>query len=354
MQSPDVRDDHHPPRLRLLLAAGAAAIAVTAPAQAAQYFPLPSPAAPLSPVPPLGGGASSSTERTHHRVDAVTTVRVSVNSRGAPFAVTATQTLDVRVTGDYFFTIGAPVEDVAAAAGSDSTPGLRTASIVWAGFDPGRRTLKARATLRPGSAAAALPLRIEVSGGATALVNATAVTVGAISAEAERAPLLRYYDELRRATSPVAGAALLTSAPVRTTLIVRAPLQVTGTVGGMPVSRVVTDRLSIPAVGAVRLTVRPVRPAFPPAGALSARTLLGRVTTALLTLARVRQYDSFLGNPDPAGANATTYRYVSARGPRPVAAAEPAHRGLDWLRTAAIVAGAVVATGAAAAVWARS
>jgi len=164
---------------------GATALAAAPLAVAAQYSPLPSPAAPLSNVPPLGGGASSSTERVHHRVDAVTTVRVAINGHGAPFAVTATQSLDVRVTGDYFFTIGAPVATVEAAPGSDSAPGLRTASIVWAGFNPGRRTLAARATLDPARASAALPLRVEVSSGVTTLVNETAVTVGTIAAEAD-------------------------------------------------------------------------------------------------------------------------------------------------------------------------
>jgi hypothetical protein len=354
VQGPDVGHDHDSPRLRILLAAGATALAVANSAAAAQYSPLPSPAAPLSAVPPLGGGAASSTERTRHRVDAVTAVRVSVDLHGAPFAVSATQTLDVRVAGDYFFTLGAPVEDVEAAPGSDSTPGLRTASIVWAGFDPGRRTLRARATLTAARAATALPLRIEVSGGTTTLVNTTAVAVGTISADAERAPLLRYYDELRTAKTPVAGAALLTSAPERSTMTVRAPLQVTGSVGDTRVSRIVTGRLSIPATGKVRLTVRPVRPPFPPAAGLSGRVLLARVTRTVLTLARVRQFQSFLGNPDPAGSNEATYRYMTAARPSPVAAVEPGPSGRDWARTAAIVAGVVVAAGAALVAWSRS
>jgi hypothetical protein len=354
VQGPDVRHDHDPPRLRILFAVGATALAAAPLAVAAQYSPLPSPAAPLSNVPPLGGGASSSTERVHHRVDAVTTVRVAINGHGAPFAVTATQSLDVRVTGDYFFTIGAPVATVEAAPGSDSAPGLRTASIVWAGFNPGRRTLAARATLDPARASAALPLRVEVSSGVTTLVNETAVTVGTIAADVERAPLLRYYDALRAAKTPVAGAAFLTSNPKRATVTVRAPLQVSGAIGARRISRLVTGRLAVPAVGAVRLTVRPVRPAFPKAAALSGPALLARVTTTLLTLARVRQYQSFLGNPDPAGTNATTYRYVTASRPRPVAAAEPVSGGRDWARTMAIVVGAAVAVGAAGVAWSKS
>ena len=70
-------------------------------------------------------GAFSSSESTRHRVNAVTSVGISIDRSGTPFAITASQSLDVRVAGDYFFTIGAPLQDVAALPGSDSTPGLR-------------------------------------------------------------------------------------------------------------------------------------------------------------------------------------------------------------------------------------
>ena len=337
-----------------LVAAAVAALACAGTAHAAQRIALPSPIAPLSGQPPLAGGAHRSAENVAHSVSASTTVAVAIDRSGTPFSVTATQRLDVRGVGDYFFTIGAPVATVEAAPGSDSAPGLRTASIVWAGFNPGRRTLAARATLDPARASAALPLRVEVSSGVTTLVNETAVTVGTIAADVERAPLLRYYDALRAAKTPVAGAAFLTSNPKRATVTVRAPLQVSGAIGARRISRLVTGRLAVPAVGAVRLTVRPVRPAFPKAAALSGPALLARVTTTLLTLARVRQYQSFLGNPDPAGTNATTYRYVTASRPRPVAAAEPVSGGRDWARTMAIVVGAAVAVGAAGVAWSKS
>jgi hypothetical protein len=356
VQSPDDRHDHDPPRLRTLVcfATGVAALAVPSTAVAAQYATLPSPVAPLSAAPPLGGGAFSSSESTRHRVDAVTSVRVAVDQVGVPFAIAASQSLDVRVAGDYFFTIGAPLRDVEALPGSDSAPGLRSASIVWAGFNPGRRTLKARAVLDLRPAASALPLQIEVSGSSTTLVNATAATVSTFSADVEQAPLLRYYEELRAASAPVAGAAYLTSPARRTNVTVRAPLEVSGTVGGRRISALVTDRLVVHAVGAVRLTVRPVRPSFPPAAGLSGRALLARVTAKLLTLARVRQYEAFLGNPDPTGRNATSYRYVTAVRPRRIATAEPVPRGRDWTATAAIAVGVAAALGVATVAWSRS
>ena len=88
-------------------------------------------------------------EGFRHRVAATTRSTVAVDPSGTPFAVHATQRLDVRVLGDYFFTIGAPLLDVAAAPGSASTPGLRATAILWAGFNPGTRVLIARATLDP-------------------------------------------------------------------------------------------------------------------------------------------------------------------------------------------------------------
>ena len=103
------------------------------------------------------------------------------------------------VKGDYFFTIGAPLLGVEALPGSDATPGLRSTSVVWEGFNPLRRTLKARARLAPAQTAPALPLRIEVHGGTTTFVNTTGVTVAAYTADADPAPLVGYVRALRRA-----------------------------------------------------------------------------------------------------------------------------------------------------------
>ena len=130
-------------------AAVVAALACAGTAHAAGHASLPSPTAPLSAEPPLAGGARSSAENVPHSIAASTNVVVAVDGAGSPFAVTATQRLDVRGVGDYFFTIGAPVLTVRAPEGSESMPGIRTGSILWAGFDPGRRLLVARATLDP-------------------------------------------------------------------------------------------------------------------------------------------------------------------------------------------------------------
>ena len=343
------------------------ALAVTASAQAApraNYISLPSAFAPLSPAPPLGGGATATSEGLsfRHRVTAKATIEVALDPEGAPFAVHATQRLDVRVLGDYFFTIGAPVLAVEAAPGSASTPGLRSTSILWAGFNPGRRTLIARATLDPAVAGSSLPLRIEVTSGRVTLVNTTGVTVGSYTADALVPPLLRYLAQLKRQVtlgqSPTSGGAYVTSKPVATGVHVVVPLRVTGTVGGHRVDAVVEgDRLSVHAGGSIRLTVTPVIPVRllnDPTSGLSGRQLLDRATRADLTLARMRQYQTFLGNPDPSGRNETTYLYRSAARPTPPPVAVAPATKRDWTTTIAVAAGLLFAAAGALVVWSRS
>jgi hypothetical protein len=358
LQGPDAGHDHHPPRLSRLAVALLALVAASA-ASAAQprFAALPSPVAPLSQQPPLGGGALSSTERVRHRVDARTTVRVSVDAAGTPFAVAATQRLDVRVTGDYFFTIGAPVTAVEAAPGSESTPGLRANAILWAGFVPGRRTLAAQATLDAKAVAPVLPLRIERRGSTTALLNATGVTASAYTADATRAPLLAYLRglvrDLRRGVPPIGGGAYVTTPPRQVRVRVAAPLEVRGTVGATRIDVLVTGTVVVHDGGPLHLTVEPAFTA-PRRRPRSGRALLGLATRLTLTAARVRQYESFLGNPDPTGTNRTTYVYRSAERPHVVATEPAARHGSAWWTTLAVAGGLVVAAFAGVAVWARS
>src|SRR3954454_19372269 len=94
-------------------------VALAAPSAASPAAPrlaaLPSPLAALSATPPLGTGASAAAEGVRHHVDSTTRVRVAIDGSGMPFAVTATQRLVVSQPGDYYFTIGAPLTDVAPA-----------------------------------------------------------------------------------------------------------------------------------------------------------------------------------------------------------------------------------------------
>ena len=109
--------------------------------------------------------------------------------------------------------------------------------------------------------------------------------------------------------------------------------------------------------GGIRLTVRPRPPLAlldPPPGE-SGRALFARATRASLEFARSRQYDRFLGNPDPTGPSSTMYVYVTAQRAQPVAgpAARPAP-GRDWVRLLLIVAALLAAALVAAVTWARA
>jgi hypothetical protein len=357
VQGPDRGHHHHSPRLRLLLAAGAAGLALAGPAAAAQGAPLPSPLTPLSPAPPLGA-ATSSAESVQHRIRSVVQVHVSVLPNGVPFAVAADQTLLVTVKGDYYLTIGAPLLDVEALPGSESTPGLRSTSIVWEGFNPLRRTLKARAKLTVARAAPALPLRIEVGKGSTTFVNTTGVIVAAYTADADPAPLVSYLRRLRGALSsgrPLPeGTATLRGTARATQAHVAVPLLVDGSVGGRRIHALVTGRLTVPVRGKISVSVEPRLPAAGSLTGLSGREALARATRFILTVARLRQFERFLADPDPTGASTTVYLYRSATPRRGPAAVQPAAGGRDWTTTIAVAAGLLLAAAAGLAVWARA
>jgi hypothetical protein len=299
-----------------------------------------------------------------HRVDATTRVQIAVDADGAPFRVRATQRLDVRTLGDYFFTIGAPLTDVEAAPGSEATPGLRATSFLWEGFNPKRRVLAATAELEPGAAANSLPLRLERVGGQTLLTNTTATTVPSFTADAPKQQLLAYLAGLSRAAAtrvtPTGGGTAITSPlrPVR--LRVSAPLLVEGSIGSARVHVVLGGathelRASFPA-GRVDLTVRPVLPLELLAArrGTSGRALLAQATLASLEFARSRQYDAFLGNPDPLGRSGTIYVYRSGVRAAPVAAPTSTAAGRSWLRTALIGLGLVTLLAVATIAWSRA
>ena len=151
--------------------------------------------------------------------------------------------------------------------------------------------------------------------------------------------------------------AYITTKPVPVGVRVAVPLLVRGTVGGREVDAVLGRRLEIRGSGPVRLRVTPTSPnelLRVPTTGLSGHQLLDRVTRTILTLARIRQYQTFLGNPDPAGANETTYVYRSATRPDPPAVVAVHEASRDWTATLAIVAGLLIAGLAAAFAWSRS
>jgi len=340
-----------------IVAATAAALACAATAHAAERIALPSPIAPLSAQPPLAGGARTSAENVAHSISAATRVAVAIDEAGTPFAVTATQRLDVRGLGDYFFTIGAPVLAVRAPAESESVPGMRTGSIIWAGFNPGERVLVARATLEPAKAVTALPLRIRVSGDTITLENATGITVGAFTADAPRAPLVAYLARLRgevaHGRTPLQTSVPLASVPANVRLTVAARLHVTGTIGRKRIDVQLAKRTQIHGRGRLDLRVEPVEQ-VDEVTVTSGRALLREAIRATLSLARSNQYEEFLGNPDPAGSSRTVYVYRTASPPHaaPIATIGRHHR--TWVETALVVAALAAALVAGVALWARS
>ena len=344
------------------VAAGLALLALAVPAAASAAQPrlasLPSPLAALSPTPPLGAGASAAAEGVRHQVDSTTRVRVAIDARGTPFAVTATQRLVVSQPGDYYFTIGAPLTDVAPAYGSQSIPGLRTGTIIWAGFNPGKRVLAARAKLDPVAVAGSLPLRISIREGTVRLANATRVTTTAFAADALKPQLEAFLAGLRLATrtgrAPTGGGALVTSQPVQTTVRVIAPLHVTGTIGSRRVDvRLGVTPVSFPA-GRLRLLVSVLHPSPRPQPGLSGRALLDIAVRASLESARTRQYDSFLGNPDPSGSSRSTFSYVSASRPGPVVSAVHQESGRNPIGLLLWAFGGLAALAGGALAWSRA
>ena len=175
----------------------------------------------------------ASAENVAHSVAASTNVVVAIDDAGTPFAVTATQRLDVRGVGDYFFTIGAPVLTVRAPADSASVPGMRTGSILWAGFDPGERAARRPRDTRAGEGRSRrCRSGFASSGDTVALENATSVSVGTFDADAPRAPLIAYLARLRgdvaHGRTPLQTSVPLASTPANERITVTAPLHVTG------------------------------------------------------------------------------------------------------------------------------
>ena len=91
-----------------------------------------------------------------------------------------------------------------------------------------------------------------------------------------------------------------------------------------------------------------------PTAGQSGRHLLERASRASLTLARMRQYQTFLGNPDPSGSNETTYTYRTAARPAPPPAAIVHVTQRDWTTTIAISVGLLLAAAGGLFVWSRS
>src|SRR5438045_6565414 len=138
----------------------ALAVAAGAAAQEGQQVVLPGPVPYPTDSPPLVGRTALPNAYLGPLLHIASGQRVlvGVDPEGRVARVVDRQRLLVRGKGDYQVAISAPVEDVRAAAGSESEPGLRADQVLWAGFSPDRRVLAADVILRPRAAGPYLPV----------------------------------------------------------------------------------------------------------------------------------------------------------------------------------------------------
>jgi hypothetical protein len=378
------------------LAAGLApALASAAPAL------LPSPTSPLDAKVPLGAGGGTvtatrlplnATVRSRQRVVA------DVTPAGDVVRIRVRQVLTIRGLGDFFFTVPAPLRDVRAAPGSQSQPGLRPKAIVWQGFSPGRRVVAADAVLVPRAAAPSLPLHLRLEATVDAgrlrvtlrLANTTGVRAQGFSARVDPKEVARVVDAIaaavRRGVTP-AQAVVQAKGPVRPrTFAVSAPLLVRGevrvpasgaagvaaaggTVERRPGLLVLRFRTALggpePRVATVSLTAT-ARRVGKPSASVTARPEpllpelrdsrrpkdLGLAMLALLRLARVHQYESFLGGP-PTVDSETAYSFRTVA-PRARPGAPASDGGRSTAVALAIGLGAALGVAGLVVLWAHS
>lgn len=383
-------------RVCISFVALALALPAAAASQQRQQVVLPGPVPYPTPVPPLVGKTALPQiylgPALH--IGSNELVKVGVGPDGRPARVRVRQRLLIRGQGDYQLAISGPIDDVRAAPGTQSSPGLRSDQLLWAGFSPGRKVLAADAFLRARDAAPYLPLRLrlERDGDRARLTvaNATVVPQQVYTGKVPLPELARLLDETRRASltgvrlkgtfANFIGEVRTLKQPVR----IAAPIRVRGeltlpghepvsfdrTLGdGQPLSFQVEARGQ--GVPKVRLQARPapvVRELRPPgastwAAALSRRPqpadeVVHRLMTTRMQMVRSDQFQSFLADPDADGRARSVYEYETVALKAHRAAAAPASQdesgGSDALLVALAVIGSVVVAGGGLVAWAHS
>jgi hypothetical protein len=363
------------------VAAAAGLLVAASSAQAGTLVALPSAFFSVRVAPPLRAVQATAETRFPGRLSSTQLVRVSIDSTGRPFSVVDINRTVVARQGDYSFGIAGPVQDVRAAAGSASEPGLRKGAVLWQGFSPGRRVLAAEIALRPTAAVTGLPLRIEISGSKVRLVNTTSASAAVVDATVPEAEIARALDGARatlRSGAPSSATVLNASGSVRHVRVVaRVPLRVKGTLrfaGRAPRTLdAVVDKSPITVSGTgglkkLELSVSLPEPAelLRPPGASSwlalartGRLPRGREATRLavdrlLATALDLQFQEFLANPDAGGISRSSYHYLLAERPQPAAVDTTHGGGHGWPATLAIALGLAAALTGALVLWAHS
>ena len=303
----------------------AAAIAVALVATPSHPALLPSPTTPLDTRVPLSAAATPIATRLppNARVANRQEVLVDVTPNGAVVRVRVRQRLTLRGLGDFFFQIPTPVRDVRALPESQSEPGLRRNAVLWQGFSPGRRVLAAEVELDPKAVTPVLPVKLERRPGGILIRNSTSARGVGFVARTRRNEMLAVLRRIRREAakgigvtqpsvqveSATTGRRIIVDAPLRIDVRIRSASRRRDLVLG---GRSATSTLiRVPPDSNIELVARPLPRVDdvtrPPSGATGTQLLL-LAQRALLRLARVHQYESFLAGPGT-GAVETVYRY---------------------------------------------
>jgi hypothetical protein len=211
---------------------------------------------------------------------------------------------------------------------------------------------------RPVPGEAGVPKRIQLSNASfrTTELEAPIRVAGSIHLPARRVRLVETTGFLDRTSDSAAGATLPFAAALG---------------GGRPAAHTVeltaqVRDLDLPDIEIVASSGAPaVTTLAPPAGstwsegvrsdpsAFDAHAMTGLIMDTMWRVARLRQFDAYLGNPDPTGPARTAYRFLLAPAPGEVAAAPPPISG-GPLRNLAGAAIAVVVVLGALVAWSRS
>jgi hypothetical protein len=317
-------------------------------------IPLPTPTTPLTRTDPLlllGPGRPG--ELPSHAPGPVAddeVVHVGLAADGGVRSVTVDQQLRLTGLGDFEVRVLGPVTDVVGVPGASPQPGLRLGTVIWQGFSPGAKVLRATMTLNPVNERDRLPVRL---GPGPTVTNAAVVSVQVAQGSPEPAAVRSLVASVRAAlaagVAPVPGAggipaSLPSSGPVT---LVRRTVHVPLRVVGDGVDTVLTDATPVRVPASFTVTT-----ALPDVSALPPDASLDAVEAVLAQVAHRADVDAYMGATVP-GSSTTRYEFApAAAAPLPTAAVAPERAHPMTLVLCALVALALAVE--AWAVWARS
>jgi hypothetical protein len=266
---------------------------------------------PASNLPPIPGTFPNKIPLRNGSIADDEHVMVGVDGKGSVRSVVVDQTIRIGGVGDYTLEIAGPALNVVALPGSDSTPGLRNGSVIWEGFCPGSRTLRARITIDTTSFRfAPLPIEIARAGDRVRLTNRTAAPEQVASGRAEAGALARALSATRAALrarrTPEPGKGGIPSSLEGTEITFHSvpivvPLRARGSIGSTLVDTAVDSSVEIaaPRSGAINLSVAAQLPSPAAVG-----STFGTLQRALWQSARVSG-QGYLGIPFDGPVHAT-------------------------------------------------